>query len=201
MIHCLEFPAGTWYSGSCPNTTCTRGNATSNPPILGNESQCSCGIGCAPSACFNPSREVVFKAFNDQAQELVPFVANGTIAGIFFGTDCVTFSLCYTDCTNCPLTLVQTVPVRRAGDEISCTSNVPFATVDEGTRRFRSALTAALEAHTPGLSKRVFYATNECQNTLGCAPPPHTCPGCTPGCGTKNGEYHPWCVTTACIVL
>ena len=87
MIHCLEFPAGTWYSGSCPNTTCTKGNATSNPPILGNESQCSCGIGCAPSACFNPSREVVFKAFNDQAQELVPFVANGTIAGIFFGTE------------------------------------------------------------------------------------------------------------------
>ncbi len=77
---------GAWYLGNCPNTTCTKGNATSNPPILGNESQCSCGIGCDPSECFNPSRDVVFKAFDDQAQELVPFVANGTITGIFFGT-------------------------------------------------------------------------------------------------------------------
>jgi hypothetical protein len=77
---------GQWYSGYCPNMTCTRGNATTHPPILGNESKCYCGIGCAPSVCYTPSREAVFDAFDDQAQELVPFVVNGTITGIFFGT-------------------------------------------------------------------------------------------------------------------
>ena len=85
---------GQWYSGKCPNVTCTRGNATSNPPILGNQSKCQCGQGCDPSVCYVPSREAVFDAFEDQAHELVPFVVNGTITGIFFGTDCVTFSLC-----------------------------------------------------------------------------------------------------------
>ena len=214
---------GQWYTGKCPNMACTRGNATSNPPILGNQSKCYCGIGCDPSVCYVPSREAVFDAFEDQAQELVPFVVNGTISGIFFGTGVtVIFNLLVNDdqlpqrCTLRALRMWQRCPpalphrctsysqsewncvlVPRAavlGDELSCTTNVPFATVDEGTRKFRKVLTTALEAHTPGLSKRVFYATNECQNTLGCAPPPHTCPGCTPGCGVKNGEYHPWCV-------
>jgi hypothetical protein len=152
---------GQWFTGSCPGLTCVRGNISKSPPDWGNESACYCGHACALDACFVPpvNGQDWKAAFTQQAVDLVPFIANGTVFGIHFG------------------------------DELSCSGNAPFAVIEAGTSYFRGALSAALSAAGVPTSKWPFYAINECQTTMGCTPSAvgPVCPACPPGCGDPGG--------------
>jgi hypothetical protein len=87
-------------------------------------------------------------AFLEQAEQLVPFVANGTVVGIFFGDEVHAVAASAQSSCDVPVHL-----------QISCSCNVPFEVFDEATSFFRGALSDALGLH---LRNKVFYATNEC---------------------------------------